>query len=114
MLGTTPRLLPCLRTARIAQLGRFRLASTQQVENKEVWKEINRLASAGKWDNLNNMPEMFIRGKDKQDAYAAFQKINTKTGVFEQSPGAAVFGFLFRPFCAAVFIYVIFSNFISN
>ncbi|PAV82186.1 hypothetical protein WR25_19263 isoform C [Diploscapter pachys] len=75
MLGTTPRLLPCLRTARIAQLGRFRLASTQQVENKEVWKEINRLASAGKWDNLNNMPEMFIRGKDKQDAYAAFQKI---------------------------------------
>lgn len=44
-------------------------------DNKEVWKEINRLASAGKWDNLNNMPEVFIRGKDKKDAYAAFQKI---------------------------------------
>ena len=37
-------------------------------DNKEVWKEINRLASAGKWDNLNNMPEVFIRGKDKKDA----------------------------------------------
>ena len=45
---------------------------------------------------------------------ALFQ--NTKTGVFEQSPGAAVFGFLFRPLCAAVFIYVIFSQilFLTN
>ncbi|PIO75568.1 hypothetical protein TELCIR_02380 [Teladorsagia circumcincta] len=42
---------------------------------RAVWKELNRLASEGKWDNINNMPKLFLFGKAKKEAYALHHAI---------------------------------------
>ena len=42
----------------------------------QVFREINRLASEGKWDSINNAPKLFLRGEAKLDAYRTWSKIN--------------------------------------
>uniref|UniRef100_A0A8R1DT91 Phosphoenolpyruvate synthase n=1 Tax=Caenorhabditis japonica TaxID=281687 RepID=A0A8R1DT91_CAEJA len=63
-----------------------RQASTHSHDSHAVWKEINRLASEGKWDNVNNMPKMFLFGEAKQEATAAYRAINKNPDFFRQSP----------------------------
>ncbi|CAI2354402.1 unnamed protein product [Caenorhabditis sp. 36 PRJEB53466] len=63
-----------------------RQASTHSHESQAVWKEINRLGSEGKWDNVNNMPKMFLFGEAKQEATAAYRAINKNPDFFRQSP----------------------------
>ncbi|VDM75778.1 unnamed protein product [Strongylus vulgaris] len=49
-----------------------------------IWKEVNRLASEGKWDNLNNQPKLFMFGKARKEAYAAYNII--VTDIWSASP----------------------------
>ncbi|CAJ0591286.1 unnamed protein product [Cylicocyclus nassatus] len=79
-------------------LSRFssrRLATSTQ-DPHAIWKEINRLASEGKWDNLNNQPKMFMFGKAKREAYAAYNAINTKSDIWSSSPYGQIGKGLFR------------------
>ncbi|EPB73215.1 hypothetical protein ANCCEY_07722, partial [Ancylostoma ceylanicum] len=71
-----------------------------------VWKEINRLGSEGKWDNINNMPKMFLFGKAKKEAYAAYNAINHKTDIWSSSPYGQFAKGIFRLAVAACTIQV--------
>ncbi|GMS84362.1 hypothetical protein PENTCL1PPCAC_6537 [Pristionchus entomophagus] len=62
-----------------------RFASTHTPDNLQAFREINKLASEGKWDNVNNKPKLFLLGRDKAEAYSTFMKINKSTDFFEQS-----------------------------
>ncbi|KAF8363282.1 lpd-9 [Pristionchus pacificus] len=62
-----------------------RFASTHAHDNLQAFREINKLASEGKWDNINNKPKLFLFGNDKKEAYSAFMKINKSTDFFDQS-----------------------------
>ncbi|GMT14839.1 hypothetical protein PFISCL1PPCAC_6136 [Pristionchus fissidentatus] len=62
-----------------------RFASTHAHDNLQAFREINKLASEGKWDNINNKPKLLLFGRDKAEAYSTFRKINKSTDFFEQS-----------------------------
>ncbi|KAK5967056.1 hypothetical protein GCK32_010962 [Trichostrongylus colubriformis] len=97
--------------ARIVTRIPVRQASTNAHDANAVWKELNRLCSEGKWDSLNNQPKLFLFGKTKQETYAVWRAINTKTDFWSQSPYGqftkAIFRFaaLFAGIYAAVAVY---------
>lgn len=63
-----------------------RRMSTKTQDTHAVWKELNRLASEGKWDDVNCMPKLFLFGSAKREAYALFNAINYKTDIWSSSP----------------------------
>ncbi|KAK6756513.1 hypothetical protein RB195_014743 [Necator americanus] len=63
-----------------------RHVTTKPHDPHAIWREINRLGSEGKWDNINNMPKAFLFGKAKKEAYAAYNAINHKTDIWSSSP----------------------------
>ncbi|PIO60866.1 hypothetical protein TELCIR_17627, partial [Teladorsagia circumcincta] len=60
------------------------------------WKELNRLASEGKWDNINNMPKLFLFGKAKKETYALHHAINTKKDFWSTTPYGQFLKAIFR------------------
>ncbi|KAK6010080.1 hypothetical protein OSTOST_24926 [Ostertagia ostertagi] len=61
-----------------------------------IWKELNRLASEGKWDNINNMPKLFLFGKAKKEAYSLHHAINTKKDFWSSTPYGQFLKGIFR------------------
>ncbi|VDP07036.1 unnamed protein product [Heligmosomoides polygyrus] len=61
-----------------------------------IWREVNRLASEGKWDNINNMPKWFLFGDKKRETYAVYNAINTRPDVWSASPYGQVAKGIFR------------------
>ncbi|CAB3397559.1 unnamed protein product [Caenorhabditis bovis] len=68
--------------ARIA----VRQASSHSHDSHAVWREINRLGSEGKWDNINNAPKLFLFGQAKKESYAAYNAINKNADFFKSTP----------------------------
>ncbi|CEF64290.1 Hypothetical protein SRAE_1000254500 [Strongyloides ratti] len=53
-------------------------ASTNK-SNLALFAKINELASAGKWDNINNKPKILLFGNERKEAEAAFEKLNSQS-----------------------------------
>ncbi|GMR36594.1 hypothetical protein PMAYCL1PPCAC_06789 [Pristionchus mayeri] len=86
-----------------------RFASTHAQDPLQAFREINKLASEGKWDNINNKPKLFLYGRDKAEAYSTFKKINTSTDFFEQSAWGMYMKVIWRigAFLAAIKVGVV-------
>ncbi|XGW02391.1 hypothetical protein V3C99_014431 [Haemonchus contortus] len=74
----------------------IRQASTKAHDAHAIWKEVNRLASEGKWDNLNNQPKLFLFGKAKRETYAVYRAMNTKTDYWSTTPYGQFLKGIFR------------------
>uniref|UniRef100_A0A0K0D9S2 NADH dehydrogenase [ubiquinone] 1 beta subcomplex subunit 3 n=1 Tax=Angiostrongylus cantonensis TaxID=6313 RepID=A0A0K0D9S2_ANGCA len=61
-----------------------------------IWREVNRLGSEGKWDNINCMPKMFLFGSAKRETYAVYNAINHKTDIWSSSPYGQITKAVFR------------------
>ena len=66
-----------------------RRAASSHAGDLSKWQTINRLASEGKWDNVNNCPKMLLFGQAKKETYAAYNAINHKSDFWSQSPYGA-------------------------
>ncbi|CAI4222898.1 unnamed protein product [Auanema sp. JU1783] len=73
-----------------------RNGSSHAGDSLAAFRAINRLASEGKWDSVNNMPKKFLFGAAKKEAYAAFGAINHKSDYFSQSPFGQYFKAVWR------------------
>ncbi|CAJ0585968.1 unnamed protein product, partial [Mesorhabditis spiculigera] len=84
----------------------FRAASSLQTDHKVMWKEINRLASEGKWDAINNKPEMWLYGDAKKDAYSVYQIFNKSHNFFDGTPYGPILYFIWRMALLAAIVKV--------
>ncbi|CAJ0929747.1 unnamed protein product, partial [Mesorhabditis belari] len=73
---------------------------------KALWKEINRLGSEGKWDAINNKPEMFLFGGAKQDAYGVYKAFNKSTSWFDSSAYGPIFSLVSRFIAPFMLVWV--------
>uniref|UniRef100_A0A915CH66 Uncharacterized protein n=1 Tax=Parascaris univalens TaxID=6257 RepID=A0A915CH66_PARUN len=43
--------------------------------NVDLFREINKFASEGKWDSINNAPKLFLFSKDRSDVYRVYHQL---------------------------------------
>ncbi|VDM28568.1 unnamed protein product [Toxocara canis] len=65
----------------------------------EMFRQINKFASEGKWDSINNAPKLFLFGKGRADVYRVYhQMVSPDANIFGRSPYGQYMKALWRVF----------------
>ncbi|MFH4981431.1 hypothetical protein AB6A40_008140 [Gnathostoma spinigerum] len=90
----------CGRRCRLSALNsgsRKAHSASQSEDNLELFRQINKYASEGKWDSINNAPKVFLFSKDRAAVYEVYHRLlGPDAGFFQRTPLGPILKAVFR------------------